>query len=129
MGYDPSMSQWEQRPSQAIVIDGANVAYSEQNQAGKPQLANLRHMHEAVVSLGYRPLTIVDAQLWHEIDQPDDLDKLIESGEVEQSPAGTDADYFIQKRPMRSGPRLLLTTSMKTTEIHTIGLRIGGSPL
>ncbi len=38
---------------------------------------------------------IIDASLRHRIDDPDQLEGLIDAQKIRQAPAGTDADYFI----------------------------------
>lgn len=44
---------------------------------------------------GYDPAIIIDASLRHEIDNPRQLEALIDDKTIRQAPAGTDADYFI----------------------------------
>ncbi|HET7036420.1 MAG TPA: hypothetical protein VFI42_12125 [Thermomicrobiaceae bacterium] len=78
-----------------VVVDGSNVAWEDQNANGKPQIRNLRDMRKTLTRMGFDPIVIVDAALHHQIDQPDELDKLIDAGEIFQAPAGTDADYFV----------------------------------
>jgi predicted nuclease of predicted toxin-antitoxin system len=44
---------------------------------------------------GQEAVIIVDASLKYDIDDQEQLEKLIKSQQVRQVPAGTDADYFI----------------------------------
>ena len=83
------------RHRQPIVVDGANVAHEELSSSGKPKVANLVAMMRELADRGYEPVVIVDASLWHEIDDPDQLDAMIERQQVRQVPAGTDADFFV----------------------------------
>lgn len=78
-----------------IVVDGANVAWSEQTSKGKPKVSNITAMRKALQDEGYDPIIIIDARLRHDVDDPDQLEGLIDGQHVRQSPAGTEADYFV----------------------------------
>ena len=60
-------------------------------------MSNIVAMREALIEEGYDPVIIVDATLRHSIDDPEQLEALLESEEIRQAPAGTDADYFVLK--------------------------------
>jgi hypothetical protein len=79
----------------AIVVDGSNVAFESQSQAGKPRMSNIIAVRDALRERGYEPIIIVDAALRHKIDDQDQLEALIDRQEVLQAPAGTDADFFV----------------------------------
>lgn len=78
-----------------VVIDGANVAYEERSAGGKPKLSNLLRVRGELEERGYEAVILVDASLKYDIDDQEQLEKLIQSQQVRQVPAGTDADYFI----------------------------------
>ena len=78
-----------------VVIDGANVAYEERSAGGKPKLSNLLKVRREMEEHGLEAVIIVDASLKYDIDDQEQLEKLIKSQQVRQVPAGTDADYFI----------------------------------
>jgi hypothetical protein len=78
-----------------VVIDGANVAYEERSAGGKPKLSNLLKVSRELEERGQEAVIIVDASLKYDIDDQEQLEKLIKSQAVRQVPAGTDADYFI----------------------------------
>ena len=78
-----------------VVIDGANVAYEERSGGGKPKLSNLLKVRRELEERGQEAIIIVDASLKYDIDDQEQLEKLIQSQQVRQVPAGTDADYFI----------------------------------
>ena len=80
---------------EVVVVDGANVAYEEKSQSGKPKVSNLIAVRRALEEEGLDPIVIIDASLKYEVDDPDQLETLIESQAVRQVPAKTDADYFI----------------------------------
>lgn len=75
------------------LVDGSNVAHATEGQP--PRLANLVAVSEKLREEGLEPIVVVDAALRHQIDDRDGYERLVESGDVRQAPAGTDADYFI----------------------------------
>ena len=78
-----------------VVIDGANVAYEERSAGGKPKLSNLLKVRRELEGRGCEAVIIVDASLKYDIDDQEQLETLIQSQQVRQVPAGTDADFFI----------------------------------
>jgi hypothetical protein len=78
-----------------VVIDGANVAYEERSAGGKPKFSNLLKVRRELEEKGFEAVILVDASLKYDIDDQEQLEKLIRSQQVRQVPAGTDADYFI----------------------------------
>lgn len=80
---------------QVAVVDGANVAYLETSEEGVPRIANLVAVRQALKQRGYTPIIIVDASLRHRVDDPAQLEGLIDNQTIRQAPAGVDADYFV----------------------------------
>jgi predicted nucleic acid-binding protein len=80
---------------EAIIIDGANVAYEERSAGGRPKLSNLLRVRRELEERGFEVLILVDASLKYDIDDQTQLESLIASQQVRQVPAGTDADFFI----------------------------------
>jgi hypothetical protein len=78
-----------------VVIDGANVAYEERSAGGKPKLSNLLKVRRELEERGLEAVIIIDASLKYDIDDQEQLETLIQSQQVRQVPAGTDADFFI----------------------------------
>lgn len=78
-----------------IVVDGANIAYIEPSAAGEPKVSNIVAVVQALRDRGLDPLVIVDASLRHEVDDPEQLEALIDDHTIRQAPADTDADYFV----------------------------------
>jgi hypothetical protein len=77
------------------VVDGANISYLEKTADGKPKVSNITAVRKALEEMKFDPIIIIDASLRHEVDDPDQLEGLIESQKVRQAPAGTEADYFV----------------------------------
>ena len=82
-------------PRQVAVVDGANVAHIETSEEGAPRVANLVAVRQALEQRGYTPIIIVDASLRHHVDDPAQLEGLIDNQTIRQAPAGVDADYFV----------------------------------
>lgn len=79
--------------SKTVIIDGSNVAHSSEGE--KAHLENIRVVRDKLLEEGYEPVIVADAALRHQIDDEPAFEQMVESGEIRQAPAGTDADYFI----------------------------------
>ena len=79
--------------SERVIVDASNVAHSTEKTA--PKLANVRIMRDHLTEEGLTPILVADAALRHQIDDADGYEALVKTGEIQQAPAGTDADYFI----------------------------------
>ena len=77
------------------VIDGANVAYIERDEADAPKVSNLMEVRSTLVEMGFKVIIIVDASLRYQIDDSERLESLLDKQIVRQAPADSDADYFI----------------------------------
>lgn len=77
------------------VVDGSNIAYAELSAKGEPKVSNIVAVCQDLRQRGYRPVVIVDASLRHVIDDPAQLEGLMDDQDVRQAPAGTQADYFV----------------------------------
>ena len=78
-----------------VVIDASNVAFFNKNEEGKPQFSNIMAAVNALEEGGDEFVIIADASLRHEIDDKESFLKLLENENVEEVPAGNDADHFI----------------------------------
>ena len=79
--------------SERVIVDASNVAHSTEKLA--PKLANVRLVRDRLTEDGLTPILVADAALRHQIDDADGYEALVKAGEIQQAPAGTDADYFI----------------------------------
>ena len=77
------------------VVDGSNVAWEERGDADVPRMSNLVSMRRALEDRGFDPIIVVDATLQHEVDDPDQLEALLDDDTIRQAPAEADADEFI----------------------------------
>lgn len=78
-----------------VVIDASNVAYYSKNDKSQPQMSNILAAVKALEESGDEFVIIADASLRHDIDDKVKYEKLLESENVEEAPAGNDADHFI----------------------------------
>lgn len=79
--------------TRTVIVDGSNVAHSSEGE--RAQLGNIRAVRDKLVEEGYDPVILADAALRHQIDDERAFELMVESGEIRQAPAGTDADFFI----------------------------------
>lgn len=93
--------------SNVIVVDGTNVAYEEFSHDGKPKVANLVAVRKTLERDGFDPIIIIDASLRYDIDDPDQLEGLLDDQRVRQVPAGTDADYFVLTTAQRENAQVV----------------------
>jgi hypothetical protein len=80
--------------SKPIIVDGSNIAYEGVPEGQKPKVSNLLAIRAALEKKHYDPI-IIDATLRHDVDNPDELEHLIDDQEIRQAPAETEADYFV----------------------------------
>ena len=78
-----------------VVVDASNVAYSTKNENSQPQMSNILAAVKSLEESGDEFVIIADASLRHDIDDKEKFEKLLESENVEEVPAGNDADHFI----------------------------------
>lgn len=78
--------------SRRVIIDASNVAHAGEQGA---RLATLLAVRDHVREAGYDPIIVADAALRHQIDERAEYERMVDAGEVQQAPAGTDADFFI----------------------------------
>jgi len=79
--------------SERVIVDASNVAHSTEKNSAR--LANVQLVRDRLTEDGLTPILVADAALRHQIDDPDGYEALVKAGEIQQAPAGTDADYFI----------------------------------
>ena len=79
-----------------LVIDGANVAFTRKTTHYQGKLSNLTILRKKLQILGVRKFKILcDRSLYHKIDEPLEYRKMVQNGEIIETPAGTEADFFI----------------------------------
>lgn len=92
--HERSFPAHEPGATRRAVVDASNVAHSGERGA---RLATLLAVRDQLEEEGFEPIIIADAALRYQIDDKPGYERLIESGELQQAPAGTEADYFVLK--------------------------------
>lgn len=90
-----------------VVIDASNVAHANKKEGSKPLMSNILAAVKALEESGDEFVIIADASLRHEIDDKEKYEKLLESDNVEEAPAGMDADHFILELASNENARIL----------------------
>ena len=98
MQEDPPQSNHDNTKLPPVFIDGSNVAWNggSRERGDRPHLKNIEIVAEAALEKGFKEIWIFhDANLEYEADDNEILPKLQKKFNVQKTPAGTDADYFI----------------------------------
>ena len=90
-----------------VVVDASNVAHHVKNENGQPQMSNIIAAVRALEESEDEFVIIADASLRHDIDDKESFLKLLESENVEEVPAGNDADHFILDIATREKAKIL----------------------
>lgn len=90
-----------------VVIDASNVAHTNKKEDSKPLMSNILAAVDALKESGDEFVIIADASLRHEIDDKEQYEKLLESDNVEEAPAGMDADHFILELATNENAKIL----------------------
>ena len=90
-----------------VVVDASNVAFSVKNKNRQPQMSNILAAVKALEEGEDEFVIIADASLRHDIDDKETFLKLLESENVEEVPAGNDADHFILEIAVREKAKIL----------------------
>ena len=90
-----------------VVIDASNVAHYGKNNIHKPLISNIFAAVKALEESGDEFVIIADASLRHKIDDKDTFERLLESDNVDEVPAGNDADHFILEMATKENAKIL----------------------
>ena len=102
--------------SERVIVDASNVAHS--TEANPARLTNVQLVRDRLAEDGLTPILVADAALRHQIDDPEGYEALVKAGEIQQAPAGTDADYFILTFARELGASLLSNDRFKDRIAH-----------
>ncbi|MHB9022988.1 MAG: NYN domain-containing protein [Armatimonadota bacterium] len=122
-------------PLRPAFIDGSNIANMSPER--RAHLAYLQEVRQSAWNEGYFPvIIIVDASLKHQIDQPDALMTLVETGEIRMAQPGTSADELLITEALQQHAVLLTNDrmtnwpaakplEMRHVELHRGKARVG----
>lgn len=87
-----------------VLVDASNVARYEKDRYGKGQLRHLLTMRDELRRRDCFPVLIyADASLPYNIDEPEELLKMVKNGEVQMSLSGQEADELLAREARRTG--------------------------
>ena len=113
----PSVEVERPRPdAERVIIDASNVAHSTEKDSAS--LTNVKLVRDRLTADGLTPIVVADAALRHQIDDTDGYEALVKAGEIQQAPAGTDADYFILTFARELGAAVLSNDRFKDRIAH-----------
>jgi hypothetical protein len=99
-------------PLRAAVVDGSNVA--NMSHAARGKLAYLDQIRRSAWTEGYFPiLIIVDASLRYQIDQPEQLMRMVEDGLITMTDPGTPADPLLIREAQARNAVLITNDRME----------------
>jgi len=91
-------------PTQRALVDASNVVRATKNKFGKGELKNLLGMKAELRRLGFFPIEfIADASLRYNVDDINAYNEIVQKGEVEVVPVGTEADELLVRKSRRGG--------------------------
>jgi Zc3h12a-like ribonuclease protein len=102
--------------SERVIVDASNVAHSTEKSAAR--LGNVQLVRDRLTEDGLTPILVADAALRHHIDDAEAYEGLVKAGEIQQAPAGTDADYFILTFARELGASVLSNDRFKDRIAH-----------
>jgi hypothetical protein len=92
----------------SIVIDGSNIAWEQTNESNKPMIDNIIKAYKSLKENGFTQIVIIaDAALRYQIDDKDELDRLIKTRFIKLVPAKVNADGFILRFSAENGYLIL----------------------
>ncbi|MDG6934426.1 MAG: hypothetical protein JRN68_06975 [Nitrososphaerota archaeon] len=97
-----------------LIVDASNVAFGTSYAKSRPMLSTLRGVLAMLPTANLDIKVIADASLRHKIDNREDYERIIRSGEVIQAPAGRSADQFIAhlaRKRMANHQRVYILTN------------------
>jgi len=79
-----------------FVIDGANIALTVRDSENRPMISNLYQLVEQLHTLGIKQFKVLsDRKLHYDTDNQEAYVALKERDTFDETPGGTEADYFI----------------------------------
>jgi hypothetical protein len=90
-----------------VIVDLTNILMSDLDRNRNMQANNVLLIKDQIISEGFDPVLVTDANTLHHIDDEDEFRKLVEGGIIRQSPAGRKADIFVLKLARKQNCRFI----------------------
>lgn len=92
----------------SVIIDGSNIAWEQTNPGRKPMINNIIRAYKVLKENSFKKIVIIaDAALRYQIDDRDELDRLVKSEFIKLVPAKVNADGFILRFSAENGYLIL----------------------
>lgn len=95
---------------QPIVLDGNNIAYSSGKMA---KIINIKKARAMLQKEGYLPIIFVSAALRHDIDEPNELNRLINLRWIIETETGEDDDIMLIEEAQRKQCHIVSNDNFK----------------
>ena len=83
--------------SEKVIVDLTNILMSGLNIEKKMKTKNVLLIRDQIISEGFNPILVTDANTKHHMDDKDEFDKLVKNETIKQAPAARKADIFVLK--------------------------------
>lgn len=107
-----------------FLVDGSNVARSEQGGVGKIDLIVTLVEELRRVTFGSPVIVMADASLRHVVDDREQYEAMITQGLIVQTPAGTQADGWLLSHARKTGALVVTNDALKEWSSARIGIPI-----
>lgn len=111
-----------------IIVDGSNIAFFRRNNDKKAMFYNLeiiiRYLNELKTQFPVNFLIVVDASLYHNIDDISKYNEAYGRGEIVQCPSGNPADIFILEYAHKHRENTVIISNDNFSEYDTSGLTL-----
>jgi hypothetical protein len=90
-----------------VVVDLTNILMQDLDKHQNMQTKNVQLIKDLIISEGFDPILVTDANTLHHIDSKDEFEKLVKKGIIRQAPAGRKADIFVLKLARKQNCRFI----------------------
>jgi len=101
--------KFKRKSSRSIVVDGNNVCYHE----GDPKIILLKKVRAQLMKSGFKPTIFVSSALRHDIDNPAELNRLINVGWFIEVEGGEDDDLNVIEEAQRKQCKIVSNDNFK----------------
>lgn len=90
-----------------VIVDLTNVLMQDLDKHQNMQTQNILLIREQIISEGFEPILVTDANTLHHVNDKGEFDRLVKKGIITQSPAGRKADIFVLKIARKQNCRFI----------------------
>ncbi len=90
-----------------VIVDLTNILMQDLDKNRNMQANNVLLIKNQIISEGFNPILVTDANTLHHIDDEDEFRKLVKERIIRQAPAGRKADTFVLKLARKQNCRFI----------------------